>query len=85
MCGFIAQLVEHRTGITEVTGLNPVEASCVKGPCNVQKSSELDIKKTNLVALMTSIAARTRNPTMSAAPYHISAVFFHSGIKHEDL
>ena len=26
MCGFIAQLVEHRTGLTEVTGLNPVEA-----------------------------------------------------------
>ena len=26
MCGFIAQLVEHRTGIAEVTGLNPVEA-----------------------------------------------------------
>ena len=26
MCGFTAQLVEHRTGITEVTGLNPVEA-----------------------------------------------------------
>ena len=26
MCGFIAQLVEHRTGITEVTGSNPVEA-----------------------------------------------------------
>ena len=26
MCGFIAQLVEHRTGITEVTGLNPAEA-----------------------------------------------------------
>ena len=25
MCGFIAQLVEHRTGIAEVTGLNPVE------------------------------------------------------------
>ena len=25
-CGFIAQLVEHRTGITEVTGSNPVEA-----------------------------------------------------------
>ena len=27
MYGFIAQLVEHRTGIAEVTGLNPVEAS----------------------------------------------------------
>ena len=24
--GFIAQLVEHRTGIVEVAGLNPVEA-----------------------------------------------------------
>ena len=26
MCGFIAQLVEHRTGIAEITGSNPVEA-----------------------------------------------------------
>ena len=26
MCGFIAQLAEHRTGIAEVTGSNPVEA-----------------------------------------------------------
>ena len=26
MCGFIAQLVEHRTCIAEVTGSNPVEA-----------------------------------------------------------
>ena len=26
MCGFIAQLVEHRTGIAEVRGSNPVEA-----------------------------------------------------------
>ena len=26
MCGFVAQLVEHRTGIAEVTGSNPVEA-----------------------------------------------------------
>ena len=25
-CGFIAQLVEHRTGIAKVTGSNPVEA-----------------------------------------------------------
>ena len=25
-CGFIAQLVEHHTGIAEVTGSNPVEA-----------------------------------------------------------
>ena len=26
MCGFTAQLVEHRTGIEEVTASNPVEA-----------------------------------------------------------
>ena len=26
MCDFIVQLVEHRTGIAEVTGSNPVEA-----------------------------------------------------------
>ena len=26
MCAFIAQLVEHRTGIAEVMGSNPVEA-----------------------------------------------------------
>ena len=26
MCGFIAQLVEHRTGIAEVTSSNPVKA-----------------------------------------------------------
>ena len=25
MCGFIVQLVEHRTGIAEVTDSNPVE------------------------------------------------------------
>ena len=31
MCGFIAQLVEHRTGITEVTGSNLVEALIFSG------------------------------------------------------
>ena len=28
MCGFIAQLVEHHTGIAEVTGSNPVDKIC---------------------------------------------------------
>ena len=31
MCGHIAQLVEHRTGIAEVTGSNPVEALIFSG------------------------------------------------------
>ena len=30
-CGFIAQLVEHRTGIAEVRGSNPVEALIFSG------------------------------------------------------
>ena len=31
MCGFIAPLVEHHTGIAEVTGLNPVEVLIFSG------------------------------------------------------
>ena len=31
MCGFIAQLVEHRNGIAEVTGSNPIEALIFSG------------------------------------------------------
>ena len=31
MCGFIAQLVEHRTGIAEVMGSNLVEALIFSG------------------------------------------------------
>ena len=31
MCGFIAQLVEHRTGIAKVTGSNPVETLIFSG------------------------------------------------------
>ena len=31
MCGFLAQLIEQRTGIAEVTGSNPVEALIFSG------------------------------------------------------
>ena len=31
MCGFIAQLVEHHTGIVEVMGSNPIEALIFSG------------------------------------------------------
>ena len=31
LCGFIAQLVEHRTGIAAVIGLNPIEALIFSG------------------------------------------------------
>ena len=35
MCGFIAQLVEHRTGIAEVTGSNPFENISKKIACAI--------------------------------------------------
>ena len=50
MCGFVAQLVEHRTGIAEVTGSNPVEAliffslllsSCLNWKINCHDHSSL--------------------------------------------
>ena len=31
LCGFIAQLVEHRTGVAEVTDLAPVEVLIFSG------------------------------------------------------
>ena len=43
MCGFIAQSVEHRTGIAEVTSSNPVEA------LNFQASSFQLLKLENLL------------------------------------
>ena len=45
MCGFIAQLVEHRTGIAEVTGSNPVEALI----CFFQASSFQSLKLENVL------------------------------------
>ena len=82
LASFSNKLLVHEAGVW-----CPLWMSCVKGTCNVRKSSEseLDIRKTNLVALKTSIAARARNPAMSAVAYRISAVLFHSGVNHEDL
>ena len=44
MCGFIAQLVEHRTGIAEVTVSNPVEAL---KPLKPRKEENSKIQKTD--------------------------------------
>ena len=64
----------------------PLWMACLKGACNVHRSSGEDsIKATNSLALSTAVAARCRNPTMSAVSYRISTVLFHSGVKHEDL
>ena len=76
MCGFIAQLVEHRTGIAEVTGSNPVEAliffrlllsSCLnwKIYCDdhssLSKNSYLATKSDRRVELTTAVRKITEN------------------------
>lgn len=61
----------------------PFWMNCVKGAFNVRNYSELNIKELNSIA--TSVAVRGRNREMLAVAYRISAVLFHSGVKHEDL
>lgn len=63
----------------------PFLKNCVKVACNMPNPSEPEIKKTNSVALITSVAARGRNPTMSAVPYRISAILCQSGVKYDHL
>ena len=58
MCGFIAQLVEHRTGIAEVTGSNPIEAQIFFQPSSFQL-----LKLDNLLqwSILTFIYNRSTN------------------------
>ena len=63
----------------------PFWMNCVKGACKVRSYSELNIKELNSIASITSVAVRGRNREMSAVAYRISAVLFHSDVKHEDL
>ena len=67
MCGFIAQLVEHRTGIAEVTGSNPVEAliffrlllsSCLNWKIHCEDPSSLS--SLSLFLLIADIASGVR-------------------------
>ena len=66
MCGFIAQLVEHHTGIAEVTGSNPVEAlififrvllsNCLSW--KIDSDHHFSLSKYILPAIMTSATAK---------------------------
>ena len=75
MCGFIAQLVEHRTGIAEVTGSNPVEALIF-----FQASSFQLLKLENLLrwSLFTFI-----QPQYKYELFHINFTSFHCTGKYE--
>ena len=42
-------------------------------------------EKINYMATTTAIAARCRNPKMSAVSYRLSTILFHSGTKYDDL
>ena len=79
LAAFSNKVLVHEAGVW-----CPFWMNCVKGACNVQNPSEPDIKKTNSMALITSVAARGRNPTMSAVAYRISAILCHSGVKYDD-
>ena len=59
--------------------------ACLKGACNVKALAEGNGKVIHSVALSSAVAAKCRNPKMSAAAYRISTILFHSGVKHEDL
>ena len=80
MCGFIAQLVEHRTGIAEVTGSNPVEAliffrlllsSCLNWKIHCEDhsslSSLLSVNDYNLPAHSLTADLLTRKKTVTVS------------------
>ena len=72
--------------VEEVRVFCPLWHHCVLGASGLKDD---DIKafgpKTNSTALVSSVVARVRNSTASAAHYRISSILFHSGAKYEDL
>lgn len=72
--------------VEEVRVFCPLWHHCVLGASGLKDD---DIKmfgpKANSAALVSSVVARARNSTASAAHYRISSILFHSGAKHEDL
>ena len=65
MCGFIAQLVEHRTGIAEVTGSNHVEALIFFQASSFQLL-KLEIYCDDHSSLSKEHNETDKNPTISA-------------------
>ena len=66
----------------------PFWVSCLQGACcnHTGKLPKTKFKKKiNYMATTTAIAARCRNPKMSAVSYRLSTILFHSGTKYDDL
>ena len=62
----------------------PYWMSCLQGACKITSDAK-NIKQINAMALSTAVAARCRNQLMSAIAVQISAILFHSGVKHQDI
>ena len=60
MCGFIAQLVEHRTGIAEVMGSNPFEALAlvVRKPINANPRLNRQNPRSKFILRLNSVPRR---------------------------
>ena len=72
MCGFIAQLVEHHTGVAEVTGSNPLEVLIFLG---FFFSVALIGKFTAMIILHFDLP-----PQFTYELFHIRLTPFHSGL-----
>ena len=53
----------------------PLWMACLRGACNVKDLAEGNGKVINSVALLTAVAAKCRNPKMSAAAYRIQQFY----------
>ena len=60
MCGFITQLVDHRTGIEEVTGSNPAEVLIFFMPLLVEKFTAMITLHFQTILLLDIIWPRSR-------------------------
>ena len=74
MCGFIAQLVEHRNGVAEVTGWNPVEALIFSGVffpiAQIGKLTAMIILHFASYVLVTCWPTISRQPKMGAIVHY---------------
>ena len=72
MCGFIAQLVEHRTGIAEITGLNPIEALVFSGFFFNFQLLKINWKLTAMIILHFPLQPQFKNELFIYTSHHFT-------------
>ena len=68
MCGFIAQLVEHRTGIAEVTGSSPLEDLIFFQPSSIHLLKLENLLRWSLFTFMNVQCQRSTRWTKASRP-----------------